>query len=94
MIQAVTVMTVFPPFFGNDDFRTLRTDTRTLPVAHPAKPPALPDGKRNGKNRLAVIDYFIWDIKISQVYFPIYRKITYKTSRTIFVQIALLSYFS
>ena len=94
MIQAVTVMILYPPFFGNDVFRVFRTDTRAMPVAHPAKPPALPDGKQNGKNRLAVMDYFIWDIKISQVYFPIYRKITYKTSHTIFVQFALLCHFS
>jgi hypothetical protein len=37
--------------------------------------------------------YFIWDIKIWQVNFPIYRKAIYKTSHTIFVQSARLSQF-
>ena len=38
--------------------------------------------------------YFIWDIKIWQVNFLIYRKVTYKTSHTFFVQSALLSQFT
>ena len=38
--------------------------------------------------------YFIWDIKIWHVIFLIYRKMTYKTSYTIFVQTALLSQFT